>query len=98
MAKLEVVARQAPKADALTQNIRKVGVIGAGQMGNGIAHVSALAGSDNLMVASSNVSGGCGKAAEAVRASRIRLRTILLLSISLPCLERTRCRMQSLHH
>ncbi|HWP25849.1 MAG TPA: 3-hydroxybutyryl-CoA dehydrogenase [Xanthobacteraceae bacterium] len=28
----------------MTQNIKKVGVIGAGQMGNGIAHVCALAG------------------------------------------------------
>jgi len=28
----------------MAQNIRKVGVIGAGQMGNGIAHVSSLAG------------------------------------------------------
>lgn len=30
-------------------NIRKVGVIGAGQMGNGIAHVAALAGFDVLL-------------------------------------------------
>jgi 3-hydroxybutyryl-CoA dehydrogenase len=30
-------------------NIRKVGVIGAGQMGNGIAHVAALAGYDVLL-------------------------------------------------
>ncbi|MCW2308740.1 3-hydroxybutyryl-CoA dehydrogenase [Rhodobium gokarnense] len=30
-------------------NIRKVGVVGAGQMGNGIAHVSALAGYDVLL-------------------------------------------------
>jgi len=28
----------------MAQSIRKIGVIGAGQMGNGIAHVSALAG------------------------------------------------------
>ncbi|HKG00646.1 MAG TPA: 3-hydroxyacyl-CoA dehydrogenase NAD-binding domain-containing protein, partial [Xanthobacteraceae bacterium] len=30
-------------------NIRKIGVIGAGQMGNGIAHVCALAGFDVLL-------------------------------------------------
>ena len=30
----------------MAQSIRKVGVIGAGQMGSGIAHVSALAGFD----------------------------------------------------
>ena len=30
-------------------DIKKVGVIGAGQMGNGIAHVFALAGYDVLM-------------------------------------------------
>ena len=30
----------------MAQTIRKVGVIGAGQMGNGIAHVCALAGYD----------------------------------------------------
>ena len=30
-------------------NIRKVGIIGAGQMGNGIAHVCALAGYDVLL-------------------------------------------------
>ena len=44
MAKLEVVARQPPDPGAMKLNIRKIGVIGAGQMGNGIAHVSALAG------------------------------------------------------
>jgi 3-hydroxybutyryl-CoA dehydrogenase len=32
------------RQDIMAQNIRKVGVIGAGQMGNGIAHVCALAG------------------------------------------------------
>ncbi|MBL9052210.1 MAG: 3-hydroxybutyryl-CoA dehydrogenase, partial [Tabrizicola sp.] len=30
-------------------DIRQVGVVGAGQMGNGIAHVFALAGYDVLM-------------------------------------------------
>jgi 3-hydroxybutyryl-CoA dehydrogenase len=44
MAKLEVVARNAPDPSAVKISIRKVGVIGAGQMGNGIAHVCALAG------------------------------------------------------
>ena len=33
----------------MTLNIRKVGVVGAGQMGNGIAHVIALAGYDVLL-------------------------------------------------
>jgi 3-hydroxybutyryl-CoA dehydrogenase len=33
----------------MAQNIKKVGVIGAGQMGNGIAHVCALAGLNVLM-------------------------------------------------
>jgi 3-hydroxybutyryl-CoA dehydrogenase len=33
----------------MAMNIRKVGVIGAGQMGNGIAHVAALAGFDVLL-------------------------------------------------
>jgi len=30
--------------------IKKIGVIGAGQMGNGIAHVSAMAGFDVMLV------------------------------------------------
>ena len=33
----------------MTLNIKKVGVVGAGQMGNGIAHVVALAGYDVLL-------------------------------------------------
>src|SRR6267143_5352604 len=36
-------ARSEP-AENMASSIRKVGVIGAGQMGNGIAHVCALAG------------------------------------------------------
>ena len=35
--------------ERMAMNIRKVGVIGAGQMGNGIAHVAALAGFDVLL-------------------------------------------------
>ena len=33
----------------MAQSIRKVGIIGAGQMGNGIAHVAALAGLNVLL-------------------------------------------------
>src|SRR5215207_1241803 len=33
----------------MAMNIKKLGVIGAGQMGNGIAHVAALAGLDVLL-------------------------------------------------
>src|SRR5271169_1518287 len=32
------------KADSMAHSIRKIGVVGAGQMGNGIAHVCALSG------------------------------------------------------
>ena len=35
--------------ERMAMNIRKIGVIGAGQMGNGIAHVAALAGFDVLL-------------------------------------------------
>ena len=41
-----VKARQGERTDTMAQTIRRVGVIGAGQMGNGIAHVCALAGLD----------------------------------------------------
>jgi 3-hydroxybutyryl-CoA dehydrogenase len=45
------LARQAGAAPAerMAVNIRKVGVIGAGQMGNGISHVVALAGYDVVL-------------------------------------------------
>ncbi|HTO61490.1 MAG TPA: 3-hydroxyacyl-CoA dehydrogenase NAD-binding domain-containing protein, partial [Bradyrhizobium sp.] len=33
----------------MTSMIKKIGVIGAGQMGNGIAHVAALAGFDVML-------------------------------------------------
>src|SRR5215203_571529 len=38
------VAVQPRMAGSMAVNIKKVGIIGAGQMGNGIAHVCALAG------------------------------------------------------
>src|SRR5437764_14041409 len=46
--------RERPRATARGQaenmaSIKKIGVIGAGQMGNGIAHVAALAGMDVLL-------------------------------------------------
>jgi 3-hydroxybutyryl-CoA dehydrogenase len=42
-------ARTGDQAETMAFTIRKIGVIGAGQMGNGIAHVSALAGMDVLL-------------------------------------------------
>src|SRR5262245_3170524 len=41
---LRAVAGVVHRTDVMKLNIRKIGVIGAGQMGNGIAHVCALAG------------------------------------------------------
>src|SRR6516162_3985728 len=46
MSMTEVKERPKTRADSATFPIRKIGVIGAGQMGSGIAHVSALAGFD----------------------------------------------------
>jgi 3-hydroxybutyryl-CoA dehydrogenase len=41
---IEVKERPKARSGSMAFNIRKIGVIGAGQMGSGIAHVSALAG------------------------------------------------------
>src|SRR5712671_5644523 len=41
--------RAIPVDDEMTVAIKKVGVIGSGQMGNGIAHVAALAGFDVVL-------------------------------------------------
>src|SRR4030081_1978669 len=41
---IEVKERPKVRSDSMAAPIRKIGVIGAGQMGSGIAHVSALAG------------------------------------------------------
>src|SRR6476659_3721210 len=41
--------RAIPVDDKMTVAIKKVGVIGSGQMGNGIAHVAALAGFDVVL-------------------------------------------------
>jgi 3-hydroxybutyryl-CoA dehydrogenase len=43
---IEVKERPKARTDHAALNVRRVGVIGAGQMGNGIAHVCALAGFD----------------------------------------------------
>jgi 3-hydroxybutyryl-CoA dehydrogenase len=42
-------ARTGDQAEKMALTIAKIGVIGAGQMGNGIAHVAALAGMDVLL-------------------------------------------------
>jgi 3-hydroxybutyryl-CoA dehydrogenase len=44
MSMIEVKERPKTRSDSATFPIRKIGVIGAGQMGSGIAHVTALAG------------------------------------------------------
>jgi 3-hydroxybutyryl-CoA dehydrogenase len=43
---IEVKERPTVRSDSMAFHIRKVGVIGAGQMGSGIAHICALAGFD----------------------------------------------------
>jgi 3-hydroxybutyryl-CoA dehydrogenase len=43
---IEVKARPKVRSESMALQIRRIGVIGAGQMGSGIAHVSALAGID----------------------------------------------------
>src|SRR4026209_1783287 len=43
---IEVKERPKVRSDNMALSIKKVGVIGAGQMGSGIAHVCALAGFD----------------------------------------------------
>src|ERR1044071_2790681 len=43
---IEVKERPKARSDHTAHNIRKIGVIGAGQMGSGIAHVCALAAFD----------------------------------------------------
>jgi 3-hydroxyacyl-CoA dehydrogenase len=43
---IEVKERPKSRSGNTALQIRKIGVIGAGQMGSGIAHVSALAGFD----------------------------------------------------
>src|SRR3954468_12132565 len=42
-------ARLSIERDEMTVMINKIGVIGSGQMGNGIAHVAALAGFDVVL-------------------------------------------------
>ena len=42
-------ARTSDQAEKMAFTIGRIGVIGAGQMGNGIAHVAALAGMDVLL-------------------------------------------------
>src|SRR3979411_1830261 len=46
---IEVRERPKARSGSMALQIRKIGVIGAGQMGSGIAHVSALAGFDVML-------------------------------------------------
>ena len=46
---IEVKERPKVRSDSMAAHIRKIGVIGAGQMGTGIAHVLALAGYDVVL-------------------------------------------------
>jgi phosphoglycerate dehydrogenase-like enzyme len=46
---LDAKVAEKGRPDVALKQIRKVGIVGAGQMGSGIAHVAALAGYDVLV-------------------------------------------------
>src|SRR5829696_6239662 len=52
--------RSSDRAEKMAFTIKRIGVIGAGQMGNGIAHVAALAGMEVLLndVSSDRINAG----------------------------------------